>query len=374
MIVVKATTPDDDLVTIAHASEPKTMPSDPSRYERHEKHYYDDGNIIFCVESTLFRLYRGLLARYSDVMRDMSYIGSTSNQCHLHPEDDTSMEGIPVVTLHDSATDFACLLDFLLTPNFPHYPNPLPSFETCLSLLKISSKYCFDDIFESAVWHLRNTLPTSLEDFIANPGLTMFTDIRAAQVVTAAREFNLPEFVPLALYAITTYAWGSEVEPADLVLSALPQADRARAVVARTAIHSEALKVAFTMHEHGLVASSCTNPVSHSRTCAKGKPAMLWMNPSEALEEFLRNPLRQLVIRDRCEFHSLCKGCVDGIRAKMGADLEMLFARLPAIFMLLNAIFDEVSPPPAEIYLGITSDDSSIVYYRLSKGIVKPPI
>jgi len=40
----------------------------------------------------------------------------------------------------------------------------------------------------------------------------------------------------------------------------------------------------------------------------------------------------------------------------------------------LNAIFDEVSPPPAEIYLGITSEDSSIVYYRLSKGIVKPPM
>jgi len=40
----------------------------------------------------------------------------------------------------------------------------------------------------------------------------------------------------------------------------------------------------------------------------------------------------------------------------------------------LNAIFDEVSPPPTEIYLGITSEDSSIVYYRLSKGIVKPPI
>ncbi|KAG8996450.1 hypothetical protein FRB94_008281 [Tulasnella sp. JGI-2019a] len=40
----------------------------------------------------------------------------------------------------------------------------------------------------------------------------------------------------------------------------------------------------------------------------------------------------------------------------------------------LNAIFEEVSPSPMEIYLGITSDDSSIVYYRLSKGMVKPPL
>ncbi|KAG9006503.1 hypothetical protein FRB93_008631 [Tulasnella sp. JGI-2019a] len=331
---------DDDLLSIATASELRDGLSDRSKYTQHPKHYYDDGNIIFCVELTLFRLYRGLLARHSEVMRNMFSVASSE------PASQDTIDGVPTVTLHDSAIDFACLLDFLLSPNIPPYPRAPPTFETCLSLLRISSKYCFDEIFNGAVWHLRQTLPTSLEDFIANPGLTMFTDIRAAQVVTAARQFNLPEFVPLALYAITTYAWGSELDPADLVLSALPPADMARTVVARTAIHSEALKVAFTMHEHGLIASSCTNPVSHSRTCAKGKPGMLWMNPSEALEEFLRNPLRQLVIRDRCEFHSLCKGCVDGIRAKMAADLEMLFEKLPAIFMLSPVVPSQPQSTP----------------------------
>ena len=29
---------------------------------------------------------------------------------------------------------------------------------------------------------------------------------------------------------------------------------------------------------------------------------------------------------------------------------------------------------PAEIYLGISAEDSSIVYYKLSSGIVKPPL
>ncbi|KAF8901545.1 tRNA intron endonuclease [Mucidula mucida] len=29
---------------------------------------------------------------------------------------------------------------------------------------------------------------------------------------------------------------------------------------------------------------------------------------------------------------------------------------------------------PSEIYLGISADDSSIVYYKLSAGIVKPPV
>ncbi|KZT50459.1 hypothetical protein CALCODRAFT_504710 [Calocera cornea HHB12733] len=40
----------------------------------------------------------------------------------------------------------------------------------------------------------------------------------------------------------------------------------------------------------------------------------------------------------------------------------------------LSAVFDSISPTPVEVYLGIVSSDSSIVYYRLSKGIVKPPM
>jgi len=40
----------------------------------------------------------------------------------------------------------------------------------------------------------------------------------------------------------------------------------------------------------------------------------------------------------------------------------------------LNKIFDNHSPPPSEVWIGIVGDDSSLVYYKLSKGIVKPPM
>lgn len=35
--------------------------------------------------------------------------------------------------------------------------------------------------------------------------------------------------------------------------------------------------------------------------------------------------------------------------------------------------FEELGKPP-QIYLAINSEDSSIVYYKLSPGIVKPPV
>jgi len=40
----------------------------------------------------------------------------------------------------------------------------------------------------------------------------------------------------------------------------------------------------------------------------------------------------------------------------------------------LNDVFRNCSPTPNEIWIGIVGDDSSMVYYKLSKGIVKPPM
>ncbi|KAL4261583.1 SEN15 family protein [Pleurotus pulmonarius] len=39
----------------------------------------------------------------------------------------------------------------------------------------------------------------------------------------------------------------------------------------------------------------------------------------------------------------------------------------------LGNAFISLGDPP-EVYLAITSDDSSIVYYKISRGIVKPPL
>ncbi|KAF8322591.1 hypothetical protein DL93DRAFT_2162719 [Clavulina sp. PMI_390] len=40
----------------------------------------------------------------------------------------------------------------------------------------------------------------------------------------------------------------------------------------------------------------------------------------------------------------------------------------------LNTVFANQDPTPMEIWVGIVADDSSLVYYKLSKGIVKPPM
>ncbi|KAG2349841.1 hypothetical protein BDR05DRAFT_955695 [Suillus weaverae] len=40
----------------------------------------------------------------------------------------------------------------------------------------------------------------------------------------------------------------------------------------------------------------------------------------------------------------------------------------------LRATFTSLDPLPSEIYVAITSEDTSTVYYKISQGIVKPPV
>ncbi|KAJ7274114.1 hypothetical protein C8J57DRAFT_1314689, partial [Mycena rebaudengoi] len=52
---------------------------------------------------------------------------------------------------------------------------------------------------------------------------------------------------------------------------------------------------------------------------------------------------------------------------------ETLFFSWFVIFPHLTTAFTSLSDPP-EIYLAITSDDASLVYYKISRGFVKPQV
>ena len=40
-------------------------------FAKHPNLWFDDGNVVLIAENTGFRVYRGLLARYSEIFRDM---------------------------------------------------------------------------------------------------------------------------------------------------------------------------------------------------------------------------------------------------------------------------------------------------------------
>src|ERR1700733_603420 len=75
---------------------------------RHSEFWFDDGSVVLNVQTTLFRVHRSTLSMHSTVFSDMFSIPQ--------PPDQLAIEGCPVVHLHDSAEDFACLLKALYDP------------------------------------------------------------------------------------------------------------------------------------------------------------------------------------------------------------------------------------------------------------------
>ena len=64
---------------------------------------------IFANASTLFRFYIGILSRKSEIFYDMFGLAP------FQPIDsERTIDGVPVVRLHDSAEDFAYLLSALV--------------------------------------------------------------------------------------------------------------------------------------------------------------------------------------------------------------------------------------------------------------------
>lgn len=77
----------------------------PSKYTRHSRYYLVDGNIAVICQSTVFKVYDGLLSAHSEVLRGMLSVKGEAGQVY---------EGHAALRLDDSAEDFAYFLDALL--------------------------------------------------------------------------------------------------------------------------------------------------------------------------------------------------------------------------------------------------------------------
>ncbi|KAH9841486.1 tRNA intron endonuclease [Rhodofomes roseus] len=72
---------------------------------------------------------------------------------------------------------------------------------------------------------------------------------------------------------------------------------------------------------------------------------------------------------------SCSRGALKGRRPKVEAVLCVIPCSLAESLSIawLHDAFGELGSPP-HIYLAINTEDSSIVYYKISPGIVKPPV
>src|SRR5260221_6028517 len=90
----------------------KRQQSNSTRDPRTRSEYwFQDGNVVFQAEDTLFRIHRSILSRQSQFFEDMFSMPQVPSQ------EDELIDGCPVVQLSDTAEDMGNIISLLYDSN-----------------------------------------------------------------------------------------------------------------------------------------------------------------------------------------------------------------------------------------------------------------
>ncbi|KAF5374142.1 hypothetical protein D9615_008824 [Tricholomella constricta] len=152
--------------------------------------WFNDGNIILEAQGKQFRVHRGVLAKHSDVFKDMFDVPT--------PPNDPTVEGCQIVHLTDSAQDvehlLSCLYDWL------HYSSePLP-VRILSALVRLGHKYAFLQFRDEAVSRLEYDYPNDIKNYLQPKkeyALIRYEEPNERlDILNLAREYKLHTILP----------------------------------------------------------------------------------------------------------------------------------------------------------------------------------
>ncbi|KAJ7496683.1 hypothetical protein FB451DRAFT_1208375 [Mycena latifolia] len=117
--------------------------------------WFPDATLILRAENTLFRVYPGILSARSTVFGDMISVPQPAE-----PEGRT-LNGHPIVLLHDSAAEVEAFLRAMFDSNY-FMPPPSPvDFAAIIGIMRLGHKYDVPYLFRRALNHLECVFPTT---------------------------------------------------------------------------------------------------------------------------------------------------------------------------------------------------------------------
>ncbi|KAI0697613.1 hypothetical protein BC835DRAFT_1270241, partial [Cytidiella melzeri] len=175
------------------------MALDSGSIVQHPNIWFEDGNVVLVAKSTGFRVHRGVLARHSDVFRDMFLVPQPANG--------EMLQDCPVIRLADDNPDeVAAVLNILYDQRGYWYHLQVP-LTTIAAALRVGTKYAFDAIREEALRRISVCYPKDLaylhvckpdDEDTACSASWGNTDCIA--IFHLARQLGLDDIIPAALY------------------------------------------------------------------------------------------------------------------------------------------------------------------------------
>ncbi|TFY79926.1 hypothetical protein EWM64_g4085 [Hericium alpestre] len=180
--------------------------------------WFDDGSIIIVCGDTGYRVHKGVLAFNSAVFKDMFAHGDADPSCN------EMLDGCVVVRLDDESDDMLKLLRALYSRKWVlmlFLPPPdilktrcrfargktVITFELLNSLLKLSTKYAFDELRSELVEHLILMFPSERADYAQDKARTILpADYDPAIAVEFGISYNIPAITPTACFEVALWS------------------------------------------------------------------------------------------------------------------------------------------------------------------------
>ncbi|KIJ38273.1 hypothetical protein M422DRAFT_259185 [Sphaerobolus stellatus SS14] len=152
--------------------------------------YFEDGNIVLVVESTAFRVYGELLAKYSPIFMDMLQIG-----CVEGMQGQDTFEGCSAVQLWDRSDEAIQLLRAI----HGQFNFDSESVTHLAQVLRLSTKYLMEPIRVTVMKKLTLNFPSKLSEW---SHITAPLPEQCADIIRTALETDADILLPAAFYAL----------------------------------------------------------------------------------------------------------------------------------------------------------------------------
>ncbi|EPS93375.1 hypothetical protein FOMPIDRAFT_1056037 [Fomitopsis schrenkii] len=142
-----------------------TSDSDSKSSQRSWRHiaedkqfWYDDGNIIIIAQNIAFRLYRGLLASESEVLRDILTGDTVASSEHVLGTSTHPVDGCPIVLVTDRAAERLSFLSVLIHGR-QYMGKVVRELDDIVNCIRLARKYRIEDLLNSSRWELEKYIP-----------------------------------------------------------------------------------------------------------------------------------------------------------------------------------------------------------------------
>ncbi|KAH9856090.1 hypothetical protein C2E23DRAFT_810040 [Lenzites betulinus] len=310
-----------------------------SGVKRHSDYWFDDGSIVVIAQDTGYKIHKSVLARHSEVFRDLFSLPQTSADDHL--------DGCPVVRITDASGDFSNLLRALYdtTRDFSLFQlHKRQPFAVVAGLYELAHKYQIDNLAEQMLRRLRSIFTDNLNTWDALEHVRVergYTIVRSASLevasrtdairaVNLARRSGIASMLPVAIYLTTFHRTGvllTGIPRPDGTIDTLSHEDLVRCLDAR-AIFAHWTHTKFAWLTTARVDSGCKSPAVCgaaltvlSRENARG--SLRPKTPYFALDIF-GDAMKSLARK-----HGACKTCNMAMLTRAEEERRVMWRSLP---------------------------------------------